>query len=136
MCSFAPHHVGDRRHMEAYVHVLLLNTLAISMLWERCTWYCTMYVYKTLHYCTPCMTYMCCICDSNPCHLSHLSSPISSVAQWQSTPLESRVLWVRVPPEAAHYSLKKSYLGCYCVVYCVVLFDVSYIVLAYIVHNI
>ena len=44
------------------------------------------------------------------------------------TPLESRVLWARVPPEAANFSLEKSCLGCRCVV----LFVVSYVVHVYI----
>ena len=47
--------------------------------------------------------------------------------QWQSTHLEGTVVWVRVPPEAAHFSLEKRIVSSV-VLYCVALFVVSYVV--------
>ena len=38
-------------------------------------------------------------------------------AEWQNTRLESRVSWVQVPPEAAHFSLKVSCVAFYNVTY-------------------
>ena len=38
------------------------------------------------------------------------------VAQWQSTRLENRVSWVRVPPEAAHQELLYNVVLCWFVI--------------------
>ena len=62
---------------------------------------------------------VCCICDSGPCHLSCLGSSVG-----RALGLESRVSWVRVPPEAAHFSLEKELCHvvlCLVVLYCIVL---------------
>ena len=87
-----------------YVHV---HKLTIYM-YIQCT--CTRFLYNTGYWDTlPCIV-LCCICDLSPSHLSSLGSSVG---------LENRVSWVRIPPEAAHFSLeKKSCLRCCCVVLC------------------
>ena len=74
------------------------------------------------HTCTYIFTYICtCVYVHAWYHSYNIHVHTASVAQWQSTRLESRVLSVRVPPEAAHFSLEKKELSrvllcCVCVV--------------------
>ena len=66
-------------------------------------------------------------CSRNFCQYLHLV--YSSVAEHSS--IDSRVTWVRVPPEAAHFSLGLSWVWCCVVLYCVALFVVSYVITKY-----